>query len=283
MIDDAGRHPALWRLLMGILTVFAVLALWMIGLGGAWSYLSATGTGMASVDIGTPEGTALYLLLVAGLGVGTLVAGRFWQKRGPGSLIGPAPRTLHDAVLSALVAVLVLGGLFGIGLPFSGLPESNRALGEWLVWLPAALVVLALQSGGEEIFFRGYLQSQLAARFRLRIVSMGLPALLFGLAHYLPTLPTAAALLYVGVTVLFGLLAADLTMRTGSIGAAWGFHAANNAMIILFIAPEGSVSGLALWKTGTEFGDDLLTIPVVLMQMAMLVGIWFGIRRVLRV
>ena len=109
------------------------------------------------------------------------------------------------------------------------------------------------------------------------------PALLFGFAHYVPSFPLIAALTYVLIATMFGILAADLTIRTGSLGAAWGFHLANNALAVLIIAPTGSVSGLALWRTGTELGPEALTSPLATAEILVLLATWFLIRRVLRV
>jgi uncharacterized protein len=49
----------------------------------------------------------------------------------------------------------------------------------------------------------------------------------------------------VGAAATFGLIAADLTARTGSIGAAWGFHFANNTMAITILATDGTITGLS--------------------------------------
>ena len=283
MIEDAGRRPALWRLLAGVLTVFAVLALWMVALTGLSWLMADEAVARPDVTHGNPADTIFYLIAVAGLGLGTIVAAAAWQKRSPRSLAGPGARTLRHAAVSACVAFTGLGAVFALGLVASGIPEDSRPLAQWLAWLPLGILAIALQTGGEELFFRGYLQSQLAARFRWRFLSMGLPALLFGLAHYLPTLPLTTSLIYVAVATLFGLLAADLTVRSGSIGAAWGFHFANNALIALFIAPQGSLSGLALWTTSAEIGDVSLTAAMAGIQLAVLVVLWFAIRRTLRV
>ena len=43
---------------------------------------------------------------------------------------------------------------------------TNLSLGQQLPWLPAALLGMVIQTGTEELIFRGYLQQSLAARFR---------------------------------------------------------------------------------------------------------------------
>ena len=110
-----------------------------------------------------------------------------------------------------------------------------------------------------------------------------IPSILFGFAHFVPVFPTLAALTYVMIAALFGVLAADLTIRTGSIGAAWGFHFANNALAVLVVAPSGSITGLALWRTAEEFGPETFTSPLVTIEILVLLASWFLIRRALRV
>ena len=288
MIEDAARHPALWRLLLGFLTVFVVLAVWVAAIIALRAVALGTWFAEAGADIlvlgaGTPAQATLYLIVVAGLGAGACVAAAFWQKRTPRSLVGPGARTLRHAVIAAATTFAILGCLSLLTLPFSEPVERNQPFTTWLAWLPVGILALILQTGGEEVFFRGYLQSQLAARFRGHSLAVVAPALLFGFAHYVPSFPLIAALTYVLIATMFGILAADLTIRTGSLGAAWGFHLANNALAVLIIAPTGSVTGLALWRTGTEFGPEALTSPLATAEILVLLATWFLIRRVLRV
>lgn len=288
MIDDAARRPALWRLAVGFITAFAVLALWVAALIGLRAIVLGTGFVDAAADLlalgaNTPQAAILTLLAVAGLGVGASAAAYLWHRRNPRSLIGPGPRTLRQGTIAAATALMFLGCLAALALPFSDPVSLNMAPALWLAWLPLGLAALILQTGGEEILFRGYLQSQLAARFDSRLIPILIPSILFGLAHYVPGFPPPAALTYVLIATLFGILAADLTSRTGSIGAAWGFHLANNALAVLIVAPAGSITGLALWQSGIEFGPEALTSPLATLEVLVLLATWLLIRRVLRV
>ena len=288
MLDDARRAPAFWRLILGIATVFAVMSLWIFGLFALRSVLPFDGDGMSGgrvygLNAQTPLDATLYLLFVAGLGFGTLCAAWVWQRRTPRSLIGRGARTLRHAVIAAMVAFGVLGLLSLLALPFTEVPVRNLNLSAWLIWLPVGLVALILQTGGEEVFFRGYLQSQLAARFGSTTLAVLAPSILFGFAHYVPFIPTEAALIYVAIAALFGVLAADLTIRTGSLVAAWGFHLANNTLAVLFIAPSGTVTGLALWRTGYDLTAYLEISPAIAFEVLVILGTWFLIRRALHV
>ncbi|MEM6897080.1 MAG: hypothetical protein AAF576_06845, partial [Pseudomonadota bacterium] len=50
--------------------------------------------------------------------------------------------------------------------------------------------------------------------------------------------------------MLFALISADVTARTGSIGAAWGLHFVNNVQALLIISVLGPLSGLSLGTLG---------------------------------
>lgn len=288
MIEDARRRPALWRLLLGLGTVFSVLVLWFAALIA----FRALTTGAQFVDAGAelitlgadhPGQALLFLMIVAGLGLGTCAAAAVWQRRSPRSLIGPGARTLRQGFIAAAVTFGFLGALSLVSLPLSELPIRNQPLHTWLAWLPLGVLALIFQTGSEEILFRGYLQSQFAARFRSLAVAIAVPSVMFGFAHFVPVFPTLAAMTYVLIAALFGVLAADLTIRTGSIGAAWGFHFANNALAILFVAPSGSITGLALWRTAEEFGPETFASPLATLEVLVLLASWFLIRRALRV
>ena len=288
MTADAARRPALWRLLMGIATIFATLLIWVLLLLAARAVFTGQGFAAAAAEIlaigsGGPAQTILFLLVIAGLGVGTLIAAAVWQKRSPASLIGPPAITLRHATIAALVSFLFLGGLAWATLPLAGPVQPNLPLSIWLIWLLPALVALILQTGSEELLFRGYLQSQLAARTGNQTLAILLPSFLFGFAHYVPTFPVLAALSYVLLATLFGILAADLTARTGSIGAAWGFHLSNNALGVLILSPDPSFDSLSLWRASTQIGPELIASPLATLEILILVANWYLIRRVLHV
>jgi len=137
-----------------------------------------------------------------------------------------------------------------------------------------ALVALAIQTGAEELVFRGYLQQQLAARFASPVVWALLPSVGFGMLHYDPATLGANAWLVVGATGLFGLIAADLTARSGTLGMAWGLHFANNFVALALIAPLGDLSGLALFRVPFAMDDTGLMRLALAFDVAMLCTVW---------
>ncbi len=94
-----------------------------------------------------------------------------------------------------------------------------------------------------------------------------LPSVLFGLLHYDAAMGPAAWHIVLA-TLIFGLIAADLTAATGSLAAAWGLHFANNASALLLLATEGTLPGLALYRTpyaASEAGGLVVWDVVVLL------------------
>ena len=286
MVTAAAAQPALWRIIAVTVTAIGLLLAWLFAISFVASLREDVSVSRALEAVtgsnpGTPTGALSYLLIVGGLGLATLLTVRFWHGRGARSLIGPGARTLRHFVVAVFVTLCVAAVMTLIPFGRDDTLERNMELGNWAFWLPFALIAVAAQSGAEELFFRGYLQSQIAARFRRPVVWLVVPALAFGAAHYSPGLPPITACAYVGFAALFGVLAGDLTARTGSLGAAWGFHFANNAIAVTIVAVDGSITGLGLFRSTSGLSTLSALSPWILADLGVLVLVWWLIRRVL--
>ena len=173
------------------------------------------------------------------------------------------------------IAALVLVPTFFIG--FDGIP--NVPLETWAALLPLTLLGVLVQTGAEELVFRGYLQQQFAARFRSPIAWLILPAALFAAVHWNPDALGENVWLPLAVAFIFGLAAADLTAKTGSIGAAWGIHFANNFNGIALISTDGTITGLSLYLTPYSASDPDLVGWSILPSMVLLATAWYLTRR----
>lgn len=279
-IAPARAHPGLWRLFFGLVLVAAVFVAWFIVIVAAIYLVSGTGGGqqwlvrLTTAD--TPTSVLLILSAIPGLGLGAILAVRLLHGRRAGTLYGRKRRVIRHFALAAATALAILAA--SLLIPAGYRPVPGLDLGLWLSFLPLALVAIAAQAGAEEILFRGYLQQQLAARFASPLVWLLGPSLIFGAAHFDPGAPLPVAWMVAAAATVFGLCAADLTARTGSIGAAWGFHFANNVAAVLVIALDGNLSGLALYVT--PFGAEAVEIlpPLILRDMATTVAIYAAIR-----
>jgi membrane protease YdiL (CAAX protease family) len=280
-VAPARLRPQLWRLALGVLLIVLVYLLWMTALGVAVTALvglQGMESAMSQVGVGSDPVSLLVLLVTfGGLVLGSFAAVRWVHKRSVASLFGPRALLLRDFGMAFGVFVLV--SLPGIAwLLLSGDLDRGVALGTWALFVIPVLAGLLLQTGAEEIVFRGYLQQQLAARFAARWVSFVLPSILFGLLHYAPEEMGQGAWLIVGITGFFGLLMADLTARSGSLGLAWGMHFGNNILAIVIFTTGEALDGMALYRLPYSLSDPAGMGWLVLLDLAGLVLVWAILR-----
>ncbi|MGR3453915.1 CPBP family intramembrane glutamic endopeptidase [Pseudooceanicola sp.] len=279
LIDPARPHPQLWRLVAGLVLTGAVYLLLLLGL---FSLDLASGLQVSGGGLGrTPASAFALLASFVCVFPGLWLALRWLHLRKMRTLFGPARAMWRDGARVALVAVLLYGVSLLLPGPDAVEPQANLPLSTWLLWLVPGCLALAVQITAEELVFRGYVQSQLAARFASPLAWMVLPALLFGALHYNPAEAGDNALWLLLPAIAFGLLAADLTARCGNLGPALGLHFLNNFAALLVIAPGEAMSGLALFQLPLEMDDPGLRahMPV---EIALLFVLWLGARLALR-
>ncbi|MEL6681974.1 MAG: type II CAAX endopeptidase family protein [Pseudomonadota bacterium] len=173
---------------------------------------------------------------------------RMVHGRGFFSLIGPYKLAWSD-LCRVTVSVGATLLLIQVILPLTSWdePAQVRNVAVWIAWLPVAVLAILIQVTTEEIIFRGYLHQQFACLSSSRLVWMLVPSLLFGVWHFWNGNSAAEGAVYVFWATLLGLACADVTARTGNLGAAIGLHLANNIVAVVFIGTEGwPMSGLAL-------------------------------------
>lgn len=232
----------------------------------------------------TPE--AMYILLFS-FGVWPIAiwaALRLVHQRGFAPVFGA---TLWPQFVNVTKALLVLNLALLLMPPWNfSLPDdmsiaANLPFGRWLLLLPVSLVAVMVQVGSEEVLFRGYLQQQLAARWRSPVVWMVLPSLLFGLGHY-DSEAGANAWLLVLWAFVFGVLMADLTARAGSLGPAIAVHFVNNTLAMLLIGVPDSLDGLALYSYPVGLEDEMLIRSLLPIDFMVMFVSWLTARLVLR-
>lgn len=284
-VAPARAYPQIWRLILGILfggAVFMLGVLFLLGI--IWVIVGSAGAvlwfeRMEAAE--TPTSALLLLVSFSALALGAFAAARVFHKRGPASLFGPGALVVRDFTISAITVGLIYGlSIVVWSQSFDAVLNLDFRL--WLSFLPLALCGLLIQTGAEELAFRGYLQQQLAARFGSPLAWLLLPSLIFGLVHFDPSSAGANAWLMAAAATLFGLVAADLTARTGGIGAAWGFHFANNCIAVLFLATKDTITGLSLYLTPYSANDPSLPTSLILADFALVIVAWLACRRLLR-
>lgn len=283
LLTEARKRPELWRFAAGILLV---LALWFM-LGLAFNsfvlpiLIALTGGG-DFLDGNDPVGIAVQLGSFVLPTVAVALALPIVHARSLASLLGARARLLGQGrrvllALLALLAVLLILPPYDMG----GAVEENMPFGQWLAFLPLSLTLVLIQTSAEEILFRGYLQQGLAARFQNPLIWMGLPSILFGLGHYMPTEAGDNAWLIVAGATFYGLVMADLTARAGSLGPAIAMHFVNNVFALLILATPTSLSGFALWLQPVPMDADTLR-PWLWLDFVVISVSWLAARVAIR-
>lgn len=286
--NSAARRPDRWRLLVAL--VAGVLATAFLGplligtLASTQPELRPYAGAMPPNAIGTTPGGAFIILswFCLPLVTATLLARRL-HDRAPHELTGPSAlmrahfwRVLKFALI--LMAVLMF-------LPWDQAPENvqqNLQFSEWLFWLPFALLALIIQVSAEEILFRGYIMAQLVHSTRSRLLGAVISSLVFGLLHFNAADGLGAAAFHIFWTFLFGLVAADLTFRSGTLGPAIALHFVNNAAATLLSPVDGMLSGFGLYVQTVDRGDLLMDPMIISFELLMLLVSWLVARLALR-
>lgn len=275
-VAPARLHPQLWRLALGlaviVLIYIGVFAMMLVGAYPVLGPMNYFGWITGLMEPARADQTLFLLASFVGMGLGVLIATPALHYRTPGSLFGPARDWVRGFATALVTLIPLYAVLFGIGWLLSP-PEPNLAVGSWLRLLPAALVLVLIQTGSEELVFRGYLQQQLAARFAWRAVWMGVPALLFAVLHYNPMAEANLWFILVGV-LAFALAAADLTERSGNLGIAMGWHFINNCSSLLVVSVKGTITGLALFVTPFELADSAMAPLSFGLDILLILAIW---------
>ncbi|MHA6324706.1 CPBP family intramembrane glutamic endopeptidase [Roseivivax sp. CAU 1753] len=283
MIADARARPQLWRLLAGLIltAVIAMLASQMLLLGA----VAMAGPDFVTTIVtgSTPAGLMMLFVAMGTMALGTLVAARLLHGRSPASVIGPYGLALRQGGRAVVAIILVQALLLAmLNWGITGDITLNMAPGAWLMLLPLGLLGVLIQTGAEEVLFRGYIQSQLAARFRSPLLWIGPQAALFALGHYAAGTFGDNALGIALWAGLFGALAGDLTARSGTLGPAIALHFANNVMAILIISLDGMLSGLSLFTLPFAPGDEDAIAAALPVDFAGLIVTWLAARLALR-
>lgn len=246
-IEPAKAKSDLWRIPLTLLifvAFYVIFTLLVMGIGMALVSPADQMQVISGPNFSTPPLMVLIMSSFAGMTGGLVLAMLIVHRRGLKSLLG----VRANFIKGFAIAALCVWGMFGLSITFTSMPDGvveNLPFDQWIRWLPLALVLLLIQVSAEEFVFRGYIQQQLAAKFSSPWVWMVIPSVIFGCLHFNPSELGSNAWLAVVQTSLIALIMADLTMRTGNLGAAIGLHFANNVIGILYTSLGDSLSGFA--------------------------------------
>lgn len=282
-VEPARASSEPWRFLLGLLMIVA------LGLVFSFAFTKLLG-GLLSPDAFTAfieftaDGPGRVLALLLGFAfflISTLVVTDLLHHRSAIGLFGQ-PKLMVWQCIYVLTGLVPLNVVVSILPPWNG-PNllSGQSFSTWIFLLPFALVAIMVQVLTEEVLFRGYILQQLAARFRHPIVWMVLPSAFFAALHYDPNSGSSTIWIMVSV-LLFGILASDLTARSGTLGPAIALHFANNVTALLVIAPQNDLDALALYRWPFDMTDTAVLREAVMIDAAFLLCAWLVARLVLR-
>jgi len=275
----------LWRLFLGIVVILAGWLSWTIllfigfvlfKLYGGLGIRESLGAMQTFIESSSPASVTFQLATFIGIWPAIWLALKFLHRQSFGTLFSPESGIRWGdfgrgiALAAGFWCVSML-----IGSAIAGLPErTDLPLATWAAALAPLAVMVFLQASAEEMIFRGYILQQLAARWRTPLIWGVLPALLFGLAHYSSGSKLGVGWEYVAVTLLFGLSAAALVWRTGSLAAAMGLHTGMNVISLSATGLEGVVEGTQLYlydASGAKalfLADGLSTLALLLFVLS---------------
>ncbi|MGB7318521.1 MAG: CPBP family intramembrane glutamic endopeptidase [Planktotalea sp.] len=286
-VAPARDAAEVWRLVLGlILAVFIIWVsaplLWQVLFYG----LSDDAYRTLYDDFETlllPQSLLLMLFSFGFVWLAVAAVALMLHQRRPETLIGSPPIAWMQAKF-VIVALAILFAVLFMLPPYRHDPplQEGADLGRWIALLAPALLAIFIQTSAEEVLFRGYMQQQLAARFSNPLVWLFVPSALFGLAHYAPGTYGGNAWLVVIWAAIFGLFAADLTARSGTLGPAIALHFVTNISALLLIAPQGEMSGLALYRYGFSAADEAAVRAFLPVDFAVMLVSWLTARLALR-
>lgn len=278
-IAPAQARSQIWRTVLGLglILVLFLLATVLLGLGTTFlgEYIEP-GLGvrlMSEVESGRTIFATLAMLAVISTMIPALwLVLKFLHKRPLHTVLGASGTINWRLWRGGAAIILILAAIDATTTALSTDLVQQMPLIKWLTWLAPALILLFLQTTAEEMIFRGYLQQQLAARFKSRWVWWVLPSVMFGLAHYNPATFGANTWLIVAITTLMGLILADVTARFGSLSPAMGLHFANNLVVMLFMNSPGQLSGMSFYLYEADMRSPEMKSALLVSLAGMLVG-----------
>lgn len=289
-LEPARPRAKFWRLLVGLLLVGVIWVVWQILVIVGWLTFQALASGetwtgpepdlLALAEGATPPATLVLLASFGGVWIGVFVALHLLHRQGLRSVMSWMSRfRAHEFAVGAGIALAYLFVSAALSILSGGAPlRTMLGIDDWLLMLAPALVLLFVQTGAEELLFRGYMTQQLAARFRNPLVWAGLPSVAFGLIHYAngSSQSHEYGLFYVAATLLMGLIFTALVWRTGGISAAIGMHFANNFGALFVAGTEGPMSStqLWLWDSSSAAASSMGELGLLALVLAFVMSPW---------
>ncbi|MBD2248965.1 CPBP family intramembrane glutamic endopeptidase [Nostoc sp. FACHB-888] len=270
-----------WRYLLGLMII---LFAWMIAANVASALVAFALDGQEGVaalgrlDYAAFSPVGGFVVVMAGFPVflaGILIAVSLIHQRHPRTLVTAREkiswRRVGHGFVAGFVPWVLLGGL-GQYLLYPDTFSFNSDLKTFALFVPIALILTAIQTTTEELFFRGYIVQGTSLIWSNRVFLALASAVIFTLPH--ATNPESQEGGWIGMFLNYfvgtGLLYVVVSLIDGTTELAIGAHFANNIAYFLLFNWSGSFfAAPALFSISeyhARFYDiiSLVLIPVFL-------------------
>lgn len=141
----------------------------------------------------------------------------------------------------SLWAILTLVSFFITFIDFSHDLVWNFQSDKFFYLLVIAILLVPIQTGFEEIFFRGFLLQFFGKFIRRGIYLVLINGILFGLLHSMNPEMDKLGPFAMGYYIVSGLFTALITVMDDGLELSWGFHLANNLFGIVIVSNDWQV------------------------------------------
>lgn len=232
----------------------------------------------------SPLAYMLFLLVFPASLIALYLGQKHLHKRSILSLHTAAKRIRWSRGMQAfLITWIVLGSLTAIG-HFSGLSpiNTNFDAGRFAIYALVSLIFLPMQSGTEEIVFRGYLNQGFTHILKNKWIAFIITSVLFAGMHLSNPEATKGAedgilLLTMSSYFIFGFVACLMVWMDDGLESAIGFHAANNTFAAIFVNYEGSVLPTPSLFMATP--NTIIDVPTTLLATLLIAAILYKTRK----
>ena len=268
-----------WRWAAGLLVIVVA---WL-GLGLLVQYAGCTVLARTDAFGATCGDSTIARLFLGGLGFATgiagvwLVARALHRKEFKRFLTGRKSFDWQRYLFGVLVALIVSLATFLVNRFILRLEMTFQAPGaEFLIFLLFAIVLVPIQSGFEEVFFRAYILQGLMRFLRNKVVLAIAAGVIFMLPHLSNPEPQAYGFApYVTALVTSGIFFSIMTLLDGGIELAAGYHAMSNLFMGLVAnTAAAAIESPSLFLIQTDsfrlFPDIFISILGFVLALAIL-------------
>ncbi|MDG1522279.1 MAG: type II CAAX endopeptidase family protein, partial [Hellea sp.] len=270
--------------LSGLLTAIGVTASFygLINLFPLMNDAEANKTLIKAIGV-SPIVYILFLLVFPASLIALYLGQKYIHQRTILSLHTASPTIRWNRGIKAFIVTWLVLGIVSLAGHVSGLSiiKTNFQAENTLLYLVLSLALIPLQSGTEEIVFRGYLNQWFTHLLKNKWIAFIISSALFASMHLsnpeaLKGAENGVLLLTMSGYFLFGFFACLLVWMDNGLESAIGFHAANNTFAAIFVNYEGSVLPVpSLFMAKPDFNLDT---PLMLISLALITAILYKTR-----